>query len=221
MSGISSSIAIWQLLNMTGVTSLLDGGIYRYNRPINSRKRDVVISTPEQGKVDVNIHVPNLVLPDDQTNPDLVQMKLVTDAVLAVLAGYDFDKIGLPQRDSDGQWFCQIRINYGDIPGVSVSASLWRMSAAADGYGGGTTSWSQVWSGQAIRANDSPNNQMEIATGRYMITPRQDFIIPKSEATPQKHMRIESNGGTYIINGIIPYGENWRISTERRPNAFS
>ena len=215
MSGISSSIAIWQTLNVPSVTALLDGGVYRYNRPINSRKRDVLISTPEQGKVDINIHVPNLVMQDDQTNPDLAQMKLITDAVLSLLSGYDFDKVGLPQRDSDGQWFCQIRINYDEAEDIGIDVELVELSRVSDGYGGFTSSRSVVWTGQARQVDIKKGSQAVVAAGRYELNMESDWILP-IDAPVSKDTLLVTAEAEYVIQGIIPDSGNWRINTKRK-----
>src|SRR5690606_25035087 len=215
MSGISSSIAIWRVLNVPSVIGLLDGGLYRYNRPINSRKRDIVISTPEQGKVDINIHVPNLVLQDDQTNPDLAQMKLITDAVLNLLAGYDFDKVGLPQRDADGQWFCQIRINYDEAEDIGIDAELVELSGVSDGYGGFTSSRLAVWTGQARQVDIKKGSQVVVAAGRYELNMDSDWILP-IDAPVRKDTLLVTAEGEYVIQGIIPDSGNWRINTKRK-----
>jgi hypothetical protein len=219
MSGISSSIAIWQTLNVPSVIGLLDGGLYRYNRPINSRKRDVVISTPEQGKVDINIHVPNLVLQDDQTNPDLAQMKLITDAVLSLLSGYDFDKVGLPQRDADGQWLCQIRINYNSVD-AGLAVELWSLTRVDDGYGGFTATKALHWSGIAQQVDIKRGSQLQIAAGRYEFNLETDWLLPQ-DAEPQKFMHLITAGGEYVINGIIPEAGGWRLNTRRKDGAYT
>jgi len=219
MSGISSSISIWRVLNVPSVIGLLDGGLYRYNRPINSRKRDVVISTPEQGKVDINIHVPNLVLQDDQTNPDLAQMKLITDAVLTLLSGYDFDKVGLPQRDADGQWFCQIRINYNSVD-AGLSVELWSLTRVDDGYGGFTVTKSLQWSGIAQQVDIKRGSQLQVAAGRYEFNLETDWLLPQ-DAEPQKFMHLITAEGEYVINGIIPEAGGWRLNTRRKDGAYT
>lgn len=219
MSGISSSIAIWQVLNVPSVIGLLDGGLYRYNRPINSRKRDVVISTPEQGKVDINIHVPNLVLQDDQTNPDLAQMKLITDAVLSLLSGYDFDKVGLPQRDADGQWFCQIQINYYNVD-AGLSVELWSLSRVDDGYGGFTATKALVWSGLAQQVDVKKGSQIQVAAGRYEFNLETDWLLPQ-DASPEKFMHLITEEGEYVINGIMPDSGGWRLNTRRKDEVYS
>jgi hypothetical protein len=219
MSGISSSIAIWRVLNVPSVIGLLDGGLYRYNRPINSRKRDVVISTPEQGKVDINIHVPNLVLQDDQTNPDLAQMKVITDAVLSLLSGYDFDKVGLPQRDADGQWLCQIRINYNSVD-AGLAVELWSLTRVDDGYGGFTATKALHWSGIAQQVDIKRGSQLQIAAGRYEFNLETDWLLPQ-DAEPQKFMHLITAGGEYVINGIIPEAGGWRLNTRRKDGAYT
>ena len=219
MSGISSSISIWRVLNVPSVIGLLDGGLYRYNRPINSRKRDVVISTPEQGKVDINIHVPNLVLQDDQTNPDLAQMKQITDAVLTLLSGYDFDKVGLPQRDADGQWFCQIRINYNSVD-AGLSVELWSLTRVDDGYGGFTVTKSLQWSGIAQQVDIKRGSQLQVAAGRYEFNLETDWLLPQ-DAEPQKFMHLITAEGEYVINGIIPEAGGWRLNTRRKDGAYT
>lgn len=219
MSGINASIAVWQLLNTTAVTSLLDGGLYRYNRPINSRKRDIVISTPEPDKVDINIHAPNLTLQDDQTSPDLARMKSVTDAVLLLLAGFEFDRIGLPERDKDGQWFTNIRINYAGAVDAGVSASLITLSRQSDGYGGFTATRSTAWTGLARRLSTRQGSQVVQYAGRTEMIADTDWMLPLS-AAPEKYMLLTTAEGEYVIQGIAPEAGNWRLNTRRKDGYF-
>lgn len=221
MSGISASIAIWQLLNTPSVTSLLDGGVYRYNRPINSRKRDVVISTPEQGKVDINIHVPNLELQGDQTSPDLARMKTISDAVLALLSGFEIDRVAIPERDKDGQWFATIRVMYGQPSGLTIESSLIALTSVPDGYGGSTATESVVSTLSATLVSESRANQMEIVAGAYLMTTKTDWTIPKGGVSPQKYMKLRNAMGDYVILGISTQGNNWYLSTEREDAQYT
>lgn len=229
MSGLDISIALFELINVPSVTSLLDGGkVYRFNRPINSRQRDVVISIPEYnagqfntGYIDINIHVPNLELQGDQTSPDLATMKLITDAVLALVgtqSGYSLTARipGIPVRDSDGQWYCNIRLAFTLIdPELGIDASLVSLSSVSDGYGGYTSVPTTVWTGKVAQVDIAKGNQLSTDISRFDFNLRSDWILPK-EAMPQKYMHLVTVEGKYVIRGIVPDGYNWRVHTYRK-----
>ncbi len=88
---------VYSLIRKPEIVALLDGGaIYKYTRPDNSRKVDIVVnSLPASGdqlqdsSVNVNIHVPNLVLDIenniDNSQPNQLKIKEVSEALIPLL----------------------------------------------------------------------------------------------------------------------------------------
>lgn len=86
---------VWKRLNESPIKAAITGGIYK-KRPLNSSLEDVVInSLPisalqlQEGLVNVNIHVPNLVITNgtvqDPTQPNHARLKaLATIAALSL-----------------------------------------------------------------------------------------------------------------------------------------
>lgn len=109
----------------TGMT----GNIYPLNGPLSSDKEDIIISVlalnAEQGQngmLNVNIHVPNLTLPNgDNTQPNRPRFNEIGNRVLAEMDyhnGHAFnltlDNAGLLVEDK-GKWFLNIRVRYNSI----------------------------------------------------------------------------------------------------------
>jgi len=78
----------------------IDGDIYKYNRPVDSRKVDVVINCLpamnaqlQEAVVNVNIHAPNLALnivgKQDNTQPDHEKLSAVSAIVIDALKEHD------------------------------------------------------------------------------------------------------------------------------------
>lgn len=230
MSAIDLVISYYQLLNVPSVTNLLGGGrIWRYQRPLNSDKVDVVISVPEYvggsfnvSDVEVNVYAPNLQgfeplgFPDP-THPNIVTLLSVTNAILALLSGSDVMVAGKLVQDKSGVWYSNIVVRVTEIDlGLSVPASLWKSTAAADGYGGALAVFEQAWSGRASQDNISSSDQLEVNAGRYEMLMQCDWLVPKSEVTPQKNMELRTGEGDYVIRSIVPESGLWRITTVRK-----
>lgn len=106
-------------------TSSLTGGIFKNRRPKDSLKEDIVIRTlimnaeqVQEVVININIHVPNLKLTNDSTQPDEDRLSRITDIVVAALKdyrGYDYwftIKIpGIPYPD-DNNWFSNIQVEF-------------------------------------------------------------------------------------------------------------
>ena len=85
---------LYPVLNVTTVTSTIDGRIHRDKRPLNSDKRDVVIKTlglrdgdgldVQPGTVFINCHAKNL----DGGLTDETHLNATTDAVISVMEAY-------------------------------------------------------------------------------------------------------------------------------------
>lgn len=124
---------LWQRLNGSPLATALTGGIYKHQRPINSREEDVVINCLpinneqlQQAIANVNIHVPNLVLSSngaqDDTQPNHVRLDELTDLAIERLTDvwaedYNFD---IEQQvlfsDSEAKdHYINIRIEFNNI----------------------------------------------------------------------------------------------------------
>lgn len=64
---LDAATAVFKLVNVASVKNVITGGIYKYRRPQNSNKEDIVINTPSLGSgtrqlgvVNVNIYVPDV-----------------------------------------------------------------------------------------------------------------------------------------------------------------
>lgn len=103
----------------------LTGGIYELSRPKDSVKEDIVVGPlamnaeqTQEGVFNVNIHVPNVVLSSDSTQPNTARFRVILDKCMEVLndvRGYDYtftvSTPGMPYRDGD-KWFVNIRVEW-------------------------------------------------------------------------------------------------------------
>jgi len=126
-TALSAQQAIFNRLIAANVinTSSLTGGIFKNRRPKDSLKEDIVVRVfimnaeqVQEGVINVNIHVPNLNLTNDSTQPDEDRLSSITDIVVAALKdyrGYDFwftIKVpGIPYPD-DNNWFSNIQVEF-------------------------------------------------------------------------------------------------------------
>lgn len=124
-STISAVRTVWDHLNKRKSQIPINGGIYWLNRPKNSVKEDIVVSAlamdakeVQEGVINVNIHVPNPALSNDDTQPNFTRFEQISDNILPMLAdvwGVDWnflvDEPGTIVPDGNN-WFCNIRIRY-------------------------------------------------------------------------------------------------------------
>lgn len=110
------------------VAAGMTGTIYPFNRPLSSDKEDIVISVlamnaeqEQNGMLNVNVHVPNLVITGDNTQPNRTRFNAIVNRILAELDYYDgsnftltLDNAGLLTPDKD-KWFMNIRVRYSTI----------------------------------------------------------------------------------------------------------
>ncbi len=84
---------VWQKINST-VKASIDGDVYKLNRPINSKKEDIVINSlpitpdfPQQCVVNINCYVPNLNVKingkNDNTIPNTARLKALTNLIMS------------------------------------------------------------------------------------------------------------------------------------------
>jgi hypothetical protein len=87
---------IYTALFNSAMRTAISGSIYKQQRPLDSTKEDVVINAlPITGDqlqssiININIHVPNLLIESngkqDNTQPNLVKLKSLTDLVIAAV----------------------------------------------------------------------------------------------------------------------------------------
>ena len=109
-----------------------NGGLYKYQRPLNSAKEDVVVNSLAQGRgqisegvLNVNIYVPNLTHPvvakGDNTQPNVPRLKYLTNlASIALDEVYGEDYNFRVQQDNlfpdaNNQHYVNLRIEITSI----------------------------------------------------------------------------------------------------------
>lgn len=232
MTSIDVCIEIYKRLNVPAVTSLLGAGkVWQHNRPVNSPNTDVVVSIPmfegnarSVSYVDVNIHTPNLkeyypIAGEDPTFPDMAKFKQLTEAILPLLgstAGFTLDVSipGVPVRDSDGQWFTNIRAGF-KVPGGSESwaATLVTYASVSDGSAGHTSSRQNLWSGQVLRELVRDGHQLRDQAAHYAYIEQATWFVPLSAGEIPKAAVLEVGGRECKIMAFTEMGGFWRVET--------
>lgn len=126
-TGMTAQQDVFNRLVKSGVKQAvsLTGKIYPYSRPKDSQVEDITLNTlainadqVQEGVFNVNIHVPNLMLTDDLTQPNISRFEVITAAVVEALSNYhgfdyhfDLDAPGVLERDGMN-WFSNIRVKY-------------------------------------------------------------------------------------------------------------
>jgi hypothetical protein len=129
-TGFTAQETIFQRMLQSGVksTSAITGGIFKNRRPKDSQKEDIVVRTlamnseqVQEGLINVNIHLPNLLLSNDSTQPNEARFNQITELVLAALRDYrGFDywftiKVpGLLYPDGNN-WFSNIQVEFTSL----------------------------------------------------------------------------------------------------------
>jgi hypothetical protein len=126
-TALTAQNIIFLRLVQTGVKAAvsLTGAIYEMNRPLNSLKEDIVVGTlamnseqVQEGVFNVNIHVPNLPLTNDSTQPNITRFRVILDKCMEFLKdvygfdySFDVSTPGIPYRDGTN-WFVNIRVEW-------------------------------------------------------------------------------------------------------------
>lgn len=234
MSAIDLVISFYRLLNVPAITGLLgDGKVWRYQRPLNSDKVDVVISVPEYvggsfnvSDVEINVYAPNIQNFEplgypDPTHPDVVRLKAVTEAILTLLDGYSVKVAGKLIQDKSGGWYSNIVVEVTEVnPGLSIPITLYSLESANDGYGGVTLSKVVEWTGEAAMTDTSKEDRRSVDGGVTSINLRTHFVF-KSDVAPQKNMEVSTDEGVYVIRGISFDGDMWRLNTIRKDMPYA
>lgn len=226
MTGIDIAIEIWQLLNGN-----VSARVWQHNRPRNSKQNDVVISVPEftqgqfnTGYVDINVYSQNPVITidgqQDTTFPNMSVFKPLVDSIIPFLtntANYTLtpNKVGIPIRDNDGNWYVNIRVSFEGLSSLSHEVEIWSVNSDDDGYGGVTTTKRLESTTRASRENIGSGTQLNINAGRYEFNLRCDWAIPK-DVVVRKNYHIHLNDEVYVINGITPKDGFTQLSTVRK-----
>ena len=129
-TGDKATMDVFAVLRDAGVklATNMTGAIYPVNRPVNSEKEDVVINTlvlnaiqAQEGIINVNVHVPNLILTSDNTQPNRTRLNAIGNACVDALdyfhgSGFNLrvENPGLIMQDKD-KWFMNIRVRYESI----------------------------------------------------------------------------------------------------------
>jgi len=121
---------IYQELNVSAITNVISGKVYKNSRPLNSNKVDVVVgSLPinaeqlQRTVVNVNVHAPNLKLSingiQDNTQPDVATLKTITALVISALTDkaftdyyFDVQQQVLFKDETSDEHYSNIRINF-------------------------------------------------------------------------------------------------------------
>lgn len=133
-TGLDMVSDAFSILNVTDVTTIITGNLYKLARPKNSQLEDIVINalpiTGEQlqkGVFNVNVHVPNLsniviAGASDNRQPDVTRLGEISKIVVEKLrdvVGTDFhfsaQTGGLPIQDDDYTWYMNIRVTYYSV----------------------------------------------------------------------------------------------------------
>jgi hypothetical protein len=116
------------LSNEIGITSVINGSVYKNMRPLGSIAEDIVIgSLPvnfeqiQQAVANINIHVPNLVIKvgttQDNTQPNNKRLKQLTNLVLGIVkegigSDYWFELQQQNTFSEDQEHYSNIRLNF-------------------------------------------------------------------------------------------------------------
>lgn len=85
---------LYPVINVASVKTTIDGGIYRNKKPLNSELQDIVIlplsnyvgsEITNDSVFIINCFCKNFV----NSTPDITRLRAVTDAVVAVIEGYN------------------------------------------------------------------------------------------------------------------------------------
>ena len=133
-TGNQSVDDVFSLLDVPLLKGLIDGDIYKYHKPLNSKRTNVIVNSLtlntqplQEGIVNVNIHAPNLkpVTTDgvpDSGFPDSVKLGSLALVATSLLDTQfkdnfhtDIDTAPSMLQDSDGSWYINIRVNYYSV----------------------------------------------------------------------------------------------------------
>ena len=128
MTSFDAIDVLYQRLKNTPFTTALQGGLYKLQRPVDSIAEDAVINSlgmpnnqVQQGIINLNIHVPNLSLRQDNTQPDFARAQQLTAlAIVQVKEFYSDDYWFLFQQQNmvqgdDTESIVNIRIEFYSI----------------------------------------------------------------------------------------------------------
>lgn len=129
-TGLAIQYIIFQRLVQKGVKAAvnLTGSIFELNRPKESLKEDIIVRVldtnteqVQEGVINVNIHLPNLNLTNDSTQPNTPRFREILEKCMDALrdvTGSDYSfrvsSPGIPYRDGTS-WFVNIRVEFWSL----------------------------------------------------------------------------------------------------------
>lgn len=114
------------ILNVPEITTVVSGGVYKEKRPINSSAEDVVIGCLptvnlqiQPAIANVNIHVSNLSIAGDDSQPDFARLRTLTTLVISKLSDqykgsywFDVQSQTVYPEDDINQHYSNIRVQF-------------------------------------------------------------------------------------------------------------
>lgn len=120
---------LWTKADSSTLKTSISGGIYKNQRPANSKKEDVVtnclpVNNEQLQKTvgNVNVHVPNKLIKVNNVQesvPDLVRLKQLAAEAIGIYKdnwtgtlNYDVQQQTLIKDEEAGDWYINIRIEF-------------------------------------------------------------------------------------------------------------
>jgi len=114
------------ILNVPDVTNVISGSIYKQKRPIDSSAEDVVIgclptvnSQIQRAVANVNIHVSNLGISGDNSQPNFARLRELTTLVISKLSDqykdsfwFDVEQQNIFTENYINQHYLNIRVQF-------------------------------------------------------------------------------------------------------------
>lgn len=125
-SAIDQDEILYTRIAASPLAAAISGKVYRYQRPVDSNKEDIVINTItidgemiQRGVSNVNIHVPSIEVSTGLMQPNLTRFKTLLSLAKPVLEKgfgekYNFWLLGesLVQEPGKDIWFYNLRIQF-------------------------------------------------------------------------------------------------------------
>ena len=115
---------VYQLINVTSVTSIISGKVYATGRPSSSQLEDIEINTLannseylQLGFVNINIYVKEI----EAGRPNLAKFKQVIDVLIPLLDDVKLDEITIQidddkgifkDNEKDNEYFYNLKLTY-------------------------------------------------------------------------------------------------------------
>lgn len=122
---------LFPFINVVGITSLIDGEVYRQSRRVDSQLNDVVIGSIANNNSriqEVNLVINGFVKNLDKGMPDEATLSAIEEAIVSILETLDNDGMfsimvvnttQYPDVDRDGWWYTSIRFVI-EVPNITL-----------------------------------------------------------------------------------------------------